>query len=172
MRSGKRKAPQSKNDREAEYGLFITNTSTNTPNCQVGCGSVGPEQITPSSIGPEQLSASAYSSTEQKVGTYIDGSTIYRRVFTGTVSYSPNVRFSGTILTNAGINKIIKTEGYWVSGVNKIPIGSVFPTATGQAININMLVYVGGNNLQYVGTTGDSGSGDYEAVVYYTKTTS
>jgi hypothetical protein len=55
LRSGKRKAPQSKNDREAEYGLFITNTSTNTPNCQVGCGSVGPEQITPSSIGPEQL---------------------------------------------------------------------------------------------------------------------
>ena len=42
MRSGKRKAPQSKNDREAEYGLFITNTSTNTPNCQVGCGPVGP----------------------------------------------------------------------------------------------------------------------------------
>jgi hypothetical protein len=111
-----------------------------------------------------------YSTSEVDTGfTWTDGKAIYKRTFSGTVTYSSNVRFSGTILSSAGIETLIRSEGSWVSGSNKIPIGNVFPTATGQLINISMMVYVSGTNLAYVGTTGDSGSGAYNVTIYYTK---
>lgn len=83
-------------DVETEMGKYvkaedIASTSALTP--PVTTGMIADDAVTPSKI-----TSSAYSTSEQVVGTWIDGKTIYRKVFTfdtqGAQSYSLDISSS------------------------------------------------------------------------------
>jgi hypothetical protein len=110
-----------------------------------------------------------YSTTEQAIGTWIDGSTIYRKVYTGTWSASGNV--SVTVVTDASVDSIIATGGWFDDGAAKVAFGqkhwlsNAGPDATSYA-----MVASAGLIIRLVnGGGGDIANRPYQIWVEYTK---
>lgn len=52
-----------------------------------------------------------YSTTEQRIGTWIDGKPVYRQVFTGTITVAAGTRYSQELGSN--VKEVIGVKGYW-----------------------------------------------------------
>lgn len=101
-----------------------------------------------------------YSTTEQAVGTWIDGKTVYRRVFTGTLGSSPcsipNAPTSSEVTP-------IKVNGLIKSGTAFHQIGSYL-----NANNWSGVWWT--SSLQIYFGSAVTGSGNtYELIIYYAK---
>ena len=76
-------------------------------------------------IYPQTIREDNYSTTEQEIGTWIDGRTVYRKVLAGTTT-SDNIENLPHGITNFGT--IIKVYGYIYSSNNESePIQRVVP---------------------------------------------
>ena len=73
-----------------------------------------------------------YSTSEVDTGfTWIDGKTIYKRTFTGTITATATTR-NITNITVSGIANLINASGYMaISSSNAISIGSSWTNASG-----------------------------------------
>jgi hypothetical protein len=110
-----------------------------------------------------------YSTTEQVVGEWIDGKTIYRRVFTGTIANEANVRNAVVLWQASPIAQLVGIGGWIRYGVNGINT-AMFTAGTAEY----RLVYVqtGSNNLSYaILSASASNNRPYEIWVEYTKNT-
>jgi hypothetical protein len=65
-----------------------------------------------------------YSTTAQNIGTWVDGKTLYRRVFSGNITSVANI-ISAITLLSSGVSNIINAYGYWrtSSDSNTIIVG-------------------------------------------------
>lgn len=97
----------------------------------------------------------AYSTTEQKVGVWIDGKTIYRKVVQGTLSGSS----FNALATITNIDKLVKICGSYLR-----PDG-VQTDCPRQTIQI----YIGTDKVLYVRDS-EGLNGTAKMAVYYTKT--
>lgn len=110
-----------------------------------------------------------YSTTEQVIGQWIDGKPIYRRVFTGTITNSANVRVQVSLWNNSPINKIVSIGGwmrYSTAGVNAFPQsegGGEYRIAYVQSDSHNLMLAVLSASAY--------GNRPYEIWVEYTKST-
>ena len=108
-----------------------------------------------------------YSTSEQRIGTYLD-KPLYRKTFTGTTSTT----ISNVMLTSSGdIEKVISAKGYIEqSSTIQLLVGETVYhadssfTAFTRVININ-------NNLRFDCNYTVFGGKNYEITVEYTKTT-
>lgn len=105
----------------------------------------------------------AYSTTEQAIGTWIDGRTIYRKVYTGT--WNASGAQSVTVETDASVADIIATGGWFDDGYAKIPFGQAhwtnaksgtiatngasYALITGSGLNIRLVSVDTVSNKQY-----------------------
>lgn len=72
---------------------------------------------------PQGVPAHHYSTDEQVVGTWIDGSTIYERVFDlGSDISIPNTEFVETSIDATNISKVIQVTGMYSTGVTVYPL--------------------------------------------------
>ena len=110
----------------------------------------------------------AYSTTEQAIGTWIDGKTIYRKVYTGTWSATGNV--SVTVVTDSSVDKIIATGGWFDDNAAKTAFGqrhwmsNAGPDSTSFA-----MVTANGLVVRLVNGGGTLTDRPYEIWVEYTK---
>lgn len=88
--------------------VITANDITAGPIALVENASVPDGSITSDKLDWSTIDQVNYSTTEQKIGTWIDGKPLYRRVFTGTVHVNSDVIGSAQAL---GIGKIIRVEG-------------------------------------------------------------
>lgn len=103
-----------------------------------------------------------YSTTEQRIGTWINGKPIYRRVFTGTLGNS-----EANVVTNelrSDRCQIIKAYGSIADNNNDIPIGHYVNDAWASGVWTNA-------SYLYLYVTSSLFNKPYELVVEYTKTT-
>lgn len=104
-----------------------------------------------------------YSTEETKVGRWIDGKTIYRKVYTGTYSGSGSINISTPDLEN-----IINNYGYIKSKYDNrhVPIPSIFTTDSNYNCGIS---YFPNNRIEIRIGGSFSNISDYVLVVEYTK---
>lgn len=109
-----------------------------------------------------------YSTSEINTGAkWIDGKTIYRRVFTGTVSWSANSRENVILWSGSPIADMIQVGGwvqYGTSGKDIVPL------SYGPHDYRNLYVQNGTNNLILAIESSASGSNNsYQIWIEYTK---
>lgn len=119
----------------------------------------------------DNIDFATYTTSEQAVGTWIDGKTIYRKVIdTGMVSRSTLNPYN----TGITISHLINAEGYWLNGSNSQQMafgntlaidGGIIQTTRAFASNEGVL------NIQFIQVGGTAPS-QVQIVValYYTKT--
>lgn len=109
--------------------------------------------------------ALSYSTTEQVVGTWIDGKPLYRIVFTGTCTATQTV-----IMRNASTIDLIFSYGYVLATDNhKIPINSSFGTNGDN--DCRVVQYGTGQNTIAMQNASLFVGNSYYIVLEYTKTT-
>lgn len=107
-----------------------------------------------------------YSTNETRIGTWIDGKPLYRRVFTGTLS-------SGTyrnITSSRNINKIIDAKGYFLSDNVGYTLGKTIYSGESDLKSATRVIVLN-NNLRLDADYSKFGAATYEIAVEYTKTT-
>ena len=113
-----------------------------------------------------------YSTTENRVGTWIDNKPVYRRVFTGTISAAGNVRHSETLGEN--VKEIISVGGYWYESPE---LSVVIPTDRMQVSgavdgNTTVLRNTANNGIFFATKSNFARSNmPFALIVEYTKTT-
>lgn len=103
-----------------------------------------------------------YSTAEKRIGTWIDGKPLYRKVFKGNFSDQLPEYVKGDInTTNLNIDKPIKYNGY-IDYLNPVPIFS----------SIGRMIYLPSQNIMRVYNTEQAYyQTDYYLILEYTKTT-
>lgn len=137
------------------------------------CRGLGNDTVTTNAIQndavtPEKLSIDPgkYSTTETVVGTWIDGTPVYRKVLTGTTP-NGNATLQHGI---TGFTHIIKVGGWVQSGSNGAqPIQRVLPDALGY-YGIGVGDFKATTFLFQVGTNGDIRGKPYTLILEYIKT--
>ena len=95
---------------EALDDLYNTQSGISQTNATASDILSGKKAYTTGGLITGTYSASTYSTTEQEVGTWIDGTTkVYRRVLTGTTSSTVG---DTVVLTNFNISKLLAAYGY------------------------------------------------------------
>jgi hypothetical protein len=97
-----------------------------------------------------------YSTDEQLVGKWVDGSNLYRRVYSKSATYSSTTVTLGTLDTNCRVR--FATAVFYNTGNANEYIMS----------NASSSIIHDGNNLN-INTTAGWGVGEVDCVVYYTK---
>ena len=105
----------------------------------------------------------SYSTTEKKIGTWIDGKPLYRKVFTiGNVGTSS----SATLGTISNLDTVIKLNGACYSGSLWLPI----PRTHASNVQYQNQVYIDNGTVTVATGTGSNMSKGY-VIVEYTKIT-
>lgn len=104
-----------------------------------------------------------YSTTEQAIGTWIDGSTIYRKAYSGTAAFTTNV--ASTIVTDANVKQIISCGGYVNDGFADLALGHYHGSVTSYSF---AMVTQNGFDVRLF-STAISGNANYAVWVEYTK---
>lgn len=122
----------------------------------------------------DETNKEIYSTSEKRIGTWIDGKPLYRKVVQGTL---PNCVTNGTyvysnINIGSNINMAFIKEGYVLSGTNILPL--YFYSSSN--MNYGYRIYcqeVTSNNysIQSANANTSNNGNTYYAVVEYTKTT-
>lgn len=109
-----------------------------------------------------------YSTSEQRIGTWIDGKPLYRQVFSGLQCPNNNVGHFGGILRNT--DKIIRIEG--IMKTSNTSSDEIYPTifgryeANGMSLNLNQY-----SGALFLVATKDFSANTCDVVVEYTKIT-
>lgn len=104
-----------------------------------------------------------YSTTEQAIGTWIDGSTIYRRAYSGTAAFTTNV--ASTVVTDANVRQIIDCGGYVNDGFADLALGHYHGAVMSYSF---AMVTQNGFDVRLF-STADSGNANYAVWVEYIK---
>ena len=111
-----------------------------------------------------------YSTSEASTNTtWVDGKTIYKRTFTGTITIAANTMSDITLIAS-GIDKVISGEGWWAGDARKILVGTTW-------FGAGMVSYAGShisvdssNALKFRSQINASRTSEpYEVTVFYTK---
>lgn len=126
-------------------------------------------------ISSPNVDFTTYSTEEQVVGKWINGKTIYRKCYTGTITITANTRVNADLEANSSIEDIISVGGYMgyssniPKGRNSIP--SAEGNTQGMVTNYSMVYLVADSNtlrLTRFSST-DRGAQPYAVWVEYTK---
>ena len=126
-------------------------------------------------ITSDKVDFATYTTGEQVVGKWINGKTIYRKCYTGTMNITANTRVNVDLEPNSGIEDIISVGGCMgystgtQKGRNSIP--SAEGNTQGVMTNFNLVYLVAESNtlrLTRFSNT-DRGSQPYAVWVEYTK---
>jgi hypothetical protein len=129
-------------------------------------------------IGWKKLNTEEYSTNEVKVGTWIDGKPIYRKVFTGRITANANTEVQTVLQTN--VDNVIDMGGWYMDGNldTKKVLGQCKFTISGTTVTMtnNSRVDVYNSNLLLFTWSAAGRSDSYEYNYYmvwaeYTKTT-
>lgn len=133
---------------------------------KAGANTVGTNSIADGAVTSAKISYSTESTSEQAVGTWTDGKTIYRKTYSGTYDSAANA--VNNILTIPNVENIIDVKGY-ISDIDaKVAIGSLH--MVGSTIAAAPIVMVAGTNLLVRCYTSTSGSNlTYAVTLFYTK---
>lgn len=105
-----------------------------------------------------------YSTEEQVVGKWIDGSDVYERTFVG------NISGAYTIIDSFPLNQLlVKIDGIVHNGIRQIPVGTLWGYGTGVTDEWNCLVNRGDDGLGVQVGTGFRDGGKYRITVQYIK---
>lgn len=109
------------------------------------------ENVNRSTLGAEKVDFATYKTgTEQEIGKWIDGSTIYRQIFTGTYTHAVNATARVTLMSASGIKAVIKSGG-WVAYAN--------PDAGGTIYAMNIVPFASSNTeFAHIYKQGQAGS--------------
>ena len=102
-----------------------------------------------------------YSTNEIQIGKWVDGKTIYRKVFSVTTPSSPN---SSTIATIPNLDTLVKFDGFFVAGDVQIMPINFYINST-----YNIVTYIYDNEVQCNPSSYQNLPG--VLIVEYTKTT-
>lgn len=126
-------------------------------------------------ITSDKVDFATYTTDEQVVGKWINGKTIYRKCYTGTITVTANTRVNVDLEANSPVEDIISVGGYMgyssgtPKGRNSIP--SAEGNTQGVMTNYSMVYLVAESNtlrLTRFSNT-DRGSQPYAVWVEYTK---
>lgn len=126
-------------------------------------------------ITSDKVDFTTYTTEEQVVGKWINGKTIYRKCYTGTITITANTRVNADLEANSSIEDIISVGGYMgyssgtPKGRNSIP--SAESNTQGVVTNYSMVYLVADSNtlrLTRFSST-DRGSQPYAVWIEYTK---
>ena len=126
-------------------------------------------------ITSDNVDFATYTTEEQVVGKWINGKTIYRKCYTGTITVTANTRVNVDLEANSPVEDIISIGGYMgyssgtPKGRNSIP--SAEGNTQGVMTNYSMVYLVAESNtlrLTRFSST-DRGSQPYAVWVEYTK---
>ena len=126
-------------------------------------------------ITSDKVDFATYTTGEQVVGKWINGKTIYRKCYTGTINITANTRVNVDLEPNSGIEDIISVGGCMgystgtQKGRNSIP--SAEGNTQGVMTNFNLVYLVAESNtlrLTRFSST-DRGAQPYAVWVEYTK---
>jgi hypothetical protein len=116
-----------------------------------------------------------YSTTEMKVGTWINGKPLYKKTLAGSIQAGASGAYLDTVILSvadvAVLNpdQVIRTDGYWAEAGSSYFIGSAEMTTF-----CTFIIYRrDGNKTISLKTqrSGDRNGGTYAISIYYTKTT-
>ena len=124
---------------------------------------------------PQGTPAIHYSTDEQIVGTWIDGSTLYQKTFAGSFSVTTTSRawysiYSVNDLANLHIDKCI-----FINGLYKEPGQSFYVDMGVMKGNDGIycsMIYNPSEGIKFVVCNGSTGTGEFIFTIQYTKTTS
>lgn len=123
----------------------------------------------------QKVDFATYTTEEQVVGKWINGKTIYRKCYTGTITITANTRVNADLEANSSIEDIISVGGYMgyssgtPKGRNSIP--SAESNTSGVVTNYSMVYVVADSNtlrLTRFSNT-DRGTQPYAVWIEYTK---
>ena len=126
-------------------------------------------------ITSDKVDFTTYTTEEQVVGKWINGKTIYRKCYTGTITITANTRVNVDLEANSPIEDIISVGGYMgyssgtPKGRNSIP--SAEGTTQGVMTNYSMVYLVADSNTLRLTrfSSSDRGAQPYGVWVEYTK---
>lgn len=126
-------------------------------------------------ITSKNVDFATYTTEEQVVGKWINGKTIYRKCYTGTITITANTRVNVDLEANSPIEDIISVGGYMgyssgtPKGRNSIP--SAEGNTQGVMTNYSMVYLVADSNTLRLSrfSNADRGSQPYAVWVEYTK---
>lgn len=133
---------------------------------KAGANTVSTNSIADGAVTPAKISYSTESTSEQAVGTWTDGKTIYRKTYSGTYNAAANT--VNNILTVPNVENIIDVKGYISDLDAKVAIGTLH--MIGSTIAAAPIVMVAGTNLLVRCYTSTAGSNlTYAVTLFYTK---
>jgi len=111
-----------------------------------------------------------YSTSEASTNTtWVDGKTIYKRTFTGTITIANNT-ISDITLIASGIDKVISGEGWWAGDTRKILVGTTWFGASMVSYAGSHISVDSSNALKFRSQINASRTSEpYEVTVFYTK---
>lgn len=119
----------------------------------------------PSAKAVYDNSLKVYSTTEQRVGTWIGGNPLYQKTFTGTLP-EYDAGSTDTFIQITNFSKLCKIEGYFESTYSS-SAGNLIPIGGGTGL----LVLIKNNQLCLRQSSNTSSEADYYITVQYTKST-
>lgn len=108
----------------------------------------------------------SYSTSEQVVGTWIDGKPLYRKVITGTTTAGNNLDISKNSIS-ANIDKFVYFGGVTIQPNNNISLVPYFAAETDRT----SIYYASSIDAIRIRAGSSYGYGDVFVIVEYTKTT-
>lgn len=133
---------------------------------KAGASTVSTNSLQDGAVTPAKISYSTESTSEQAVGTWTDGKTIYRKTYSGTYNAAANT--VNNILTIPNVENIIDVKGYISDLDAKVAIGTLH--MIGSTIAAAPIVMVAGTNLLVRCYTSTAGSNlTYAVTLFYTK---
>ena len=119
-------------------------------------------------INSSQILNQDYSTSEQDTGQkWIDGKTIYKKSFSGTITANANVRNIATIGDYPAVGTLVRAEGVFYGGGEYIAFGSVHVRADGTP-NRSMAIRSDNQLITYSDISRTNAP--YSFTIYYTKT--
>lgn len=113
------------------------------------------------------ISTGNYSTSEADTGfKWIDGKTIYKKTFTGTLTASASVRLITTISSFPSVETMVKAEGWFNGGSEIVVFGSTHVSSSG---TINRAMAIRGDNQLVTWSDSARTNAPYAFTIYYTK---
>ena len=118
-----------------------------------------------------------YSTDEQKVGVWIDGSTIYEKTITGTITVTTQNRTWYQLISSSDMTNVLKVNKIWVANGSYLidpQDGTVYtvPSSTGAGAAFVAAMKVDDGAFKAVLVNVSPGSAEYSITIQYTKTSS
>ena len=122
-------------------------------------------------VTADKIDFATYSTTEKVVGKWTNGKSIYRRVFTGTITASSGTRGSTLLMT--GVEQVIVASGYVYEATagTRLIVPSTWVNTSGAMIGAGYVLVDGSGNANLLTwfSTASRTSVPYSVAIDYTK---